>query len=39
MAGVTLNNIRKTYGTLPAVDDVSLDILDGELLALLGPSG
>ena len=39
MAGVTLSNIRKTYGTLAAVDDVSLDIRDGELLALLGPSG
>ena len=39
MAGVTLGNIRKTYGTLAAVDDVSIDIRDGELLALLGPSG
>ncbi|MCX7160048.1 MAG: ATP-binding cassette domain-containing protein, partial [Proteobacteria bacterium] len=39
MAGVTLSNIRKTYGTLAAVDDVSIDIRDGELLALLGPSG
>ncbi len=39
MAGVTLSNIRKDYGALAAVDDVSLDILDGELLALLGPSG
>ncbi len=39
MAGVILSNISKTYGTLAAVDDVSIDILDGELLALLGPSG
>ncbi len=39
MAGVTLSNIRKTYGALAAVDDVSIDIRDGELLALLGPSG
>ena len=39
MASVTLRNIRKTYGTLAAVDDVSIDIRDGELLALLGPSG
>ena len=39
MAGVTLTSIRKTYGALSAVDDVSIDISDGELLALLGPSG
>ena len=39
MSGVTLSNIRKTYGELAAVDDVSLEIRDGELLALLGPSG
>jgi putative spermidine/putrescine transport system ATP-binding protein len=39
MAGVDLRRIRKTYGELVAVDDVSLDIRDGELLALLGPSG
>ena len=39
MAGVTLSNIRKTFGALAAVDDVSIDIRDGELLALLGPSG
>ena len=39
MAGVILSNISKTYGTLAAVDDVSIDIRDGELLALLGPSG
>ena len=39
MAGVTLTNIRKNYGTLAAVDDVSIEIRDGELLALLGPSG
>ena len=39
MAGVELRKIRKTYGELVAVDDVSLDIRDGELVALLGPSG
>ena len=39
MAGVSLSNIRKTYGALAAVDDVSIEIRDGELLALLGPSG
>ena len=32
-------NISKRYATLAALDDVSLDIKSGELVALLGPSG
>jgi putative spermidine/putrescine transport system ATP-binding protein len=39
MSGVTLKNLRKTYGDVAAVDDVSITIRPGELLALLGPSG
>jgi len=39
MSSVTLTNIRKNYGELAAVDNVSLEIREGELLALLGPSG
>ncbi len=39
MATVHLDAITKRYGTTTAVDDVSLDIADGELLTLLGPSG
>lgn len=39
MAGVTLSKIRKTYGDFCAVEETSLDIREGELLALLGPSG
>jgi putative spermidine/putrescine transport system ATP-binding protein len=39
MSGVTLKNLRKTYGEVAAVDDVSITIRPGELLALLGPSG
>lgn len=39
MAGVTLSDIRKTYGDFTAVADLDLQIQDGELLALLGPSG
>jgi len=39
MAGVTLSKIRKTFGELAAVDGVSIEIRNGELLALLGPSG
>ncbi|ODR92616.1 sulfate/molybdate ABC transporter ATP-binding protein [Sinorhizobium alkalisoli] len=36
---VRVQNIRKAFGRFPALDDVSLDIRSGELIALLGPSG
>lgn len=39
MASVTLNSISKRWGAYTGVDDVSLDIADGEFLVLLGPSG
>jgi putative spermidine/putrescine transport system ATP-binding protein len=39
MARVELQNLSKSYGGAPAVADVSLDIAQGELVALLGPSG
>jgi putative spermidine/putrescine transport system ATP-binding protein len=39
MSGVTLTGIQKNYGEFAAVDALSLEIRDGELLALLGPSG
>jgi multiple sugar transport system ATP-binding protein len=39
MADVTLENIVKTYGSVVAVDHVSLTIRDGEFVALVGPSG
>jgi ABC-type Fe3+/spermidine/putrescine transport system ATPase subunit len=34
-----LRKLSKRYGSTPAVDGVSLDVLDRELLVLLGPSG
>jgi len=37
--GIEIRNIKKHFGTFQALDDVSLDIAAGELVALLGPSG
>jgi multiple sugar transport system ATP-binding protein len=40
MAEITLDRITKTFeGGVVAVDDVTLEIEDGEFLALVGPSG
>ena len=40
MAAITLKNVVKKYGDgYPAVNDVSLDIDDGEFVILVGPSG
>jgi sulfate transport system ATP-binding protein len=36
---VRVVNVRKEFARFPALDDVSLDIKSGELIALLGPSG
>src|SRR5215207_3350294 len=39
MAGVTLREVTKAYGDVVAVDRVSLEVDDGEFVALVGPSG
>jgi putative spermidine/putrescine transport system ATP-binding protein len=36
---VRLENLKRTYGPVTALDDLSLTIAPGELVALLGPSG
>lgn len=39
MAAVSIKNLHKDFSGAKAVDDFSLDISDGELVAFLGPSG
>jgi len=39
MATVTFDHVWKRYGDVVAVDDLNLDIQDGEFLVLVGPSG
>jgi sulfate transport system ATP-binding protein len=36
---IEVRNIRKNFGSFSALNDVSLDVPSGELVALLGPSG
>ena len=36
---IAVRNVSKEFGTFKALNDVSLDIESGELVALLGPSG
>ncbi len=39
MARIRLENLKKHYGKVKAVDDISLDIQDKEFVIFLGPSG
>ncbi|MBI1852273.1 MAG: ATP-binding cassette domain-containing protein, partial [Planctomycetes bacterium] len=36
---IEVRHLRKTFGAFVALDDVSLTVPSGELIALLGPSG
>ena len=38
-AAVSVRDLRKTYGSITALDGVSFDIARGETFALLGPNG
>jgi ABC-type sugar transport system ATPase subunit len=39
MATVSLKNLSKSFGKTKAVNDLSIDIADGEFFVILGPSG
>ena len=39
MATVSLRRLSKKFGDMAAVDDLNLEIADGEFVSLLGPSG
>jgi multiple sugar transport system ATP-binding protein len=39
MATLSVRGLRKEYGNLVALEDLNLDVQDGEFFVLLGPSG
>jgi putative spermidine/putrescine transport system ATP-binding protein len=39
MASVSVKNLTKAFGSVKALDDVTVDFPDGDFFALLGPSG
>ena len=39
MAAIEVTDLAKSYGTLRAVDGVSLDVAEGEFVGILGPNG
>ncbi len=38
-SAVEIRHLRKTYGALAAVDDVSFTVAEGEIFGILGPNG
>jgi len=39
MYAIQVNNLYKSFGEIQAVQDVSFDVLQGEIFSLLGPNG
>ena len=39
MAGIRIENVRKSFGALEVLKGFSLDVADGEFVVLVGPSG
>src|ERR1700726_5242284 len=38
-AAVEVTHLRKSYGSVVAVDDVSFSVAEGEIFGILGPNG
>ena len=39
MLSIEVTSLRKQYGDLKAVDDISFTVKEGEVFGLLGPNG
>ena len=39
MAGLKLENVCKRYGAVQVIENLSLDVAQGEFVVFLGPSG
>jgi multiple sugar transport system ATP-binding protein len=39
VAGISLHNVGKSYGSVEVIPDLSMEIISGEFLVFLGPSG
>jgi multiple sugar transport system ATP-binding protein len=39
MASVAIRGVRKAFGAVPVIHDVTVEIADGEFVVLVGPSG
>ena len=39
MASIEVSHISKRYGSIQALDDVSFEVLEGEIFGLIGPDG
>ena len=39
MAGVSIHNVTKSFGTVNVIHSITMDIADGEFVVMVGPSG
>jgi ABC-2 type transport system ATP-binding protein len=39
LTAITVSHLKKTYGNVKAVEDVSFTVNEGEIFGLLGPNG
>ena len=38
MKVLELNHVEKSFGDLPVIKDISLEVEEGEILSIIGPS-